>query len=316
MAITVASGKHRTSSPKPGRFARLFRTQGAEAFDVADEAEPFLPPQPEPAPRPARPVPQVRPTHIGDPDVLHIRPVHPDDLVRRLAHIALDLAGRAELDSRAVYRHLQPLYAELAERCRAEDALERRSGRNRADAEQMARGLEAAASTPGVSIDTVTDPQSGREHVPAMTAQIVGRARQASDPTDTAPMTPITENTPDPRLASALSPVRGPQMPPPVPPRTPDAPQATSPAFSKPSAPMLSAIPGDHLPAADLTESDSVLREREGDDEHHMEWERVVAVAQLGDTVMVEFQGGETVDYPAGQSVLVRRGQVVTAVAA
>lgn len=157
--------------------------------------EPATVPEPAPAaantPRPA-PAPAPRPELP-----LEYTPAPPQDVLRNIAHDVTELLGRDVTPAQvldALDRHLR----ELARRAAAWDNLGRRSESNAVEA-QMDAALLAAAAKRG----------EGEAELAAraerMAADVLARARRASDPAPTGVLPVITDGMADPREAYQLA---------------------------------------------------------------------------------------------------------------
>lgn len=141
-------------------------------------------------PQPAH-APQQRP----EPPLVHL-PAPPQDVLRNLAHAAMDMIGR-DVTPAQVLEQMAGHMAELRRRARALENLERRTASNIGET-VMDAALLAAADRRGES-DEAMQERSAR-----VLADMMARARRASDPTPTGVLPAVTEDMPDPRETNVL----------------------------------------------------------------------------------------------------------------
>lgn len=134
-------------------------------------------------------VPPEKPEPRPEPPLVYM-PAPPQDVLRNIAHAAMDMIGR-DVDNQGAYERLQIHMAELLKRARQTEHLLVRSQSNVAES-AMDAALLAAADRRGESAEEL------EQRAARVQADILARARRASDPTPTGTLPRITEDTPDP----------------------------------------------------------------------------------------------------------------------
>lgn len=145
----------------------------------------------------APPQPAHGPQQRPEPPLVHL-PAPPQDVLRNLAHAAMDMIGR-DVTPGQVLEQMAGHMAELRRRARALENLERRTASNIGET-VMDAALLAAADRRGES-DEAMQERSAR-----VLADMMARALRASDPNPTGVLPAVTGDMPDPRSMPTVPP--------------------------------------------------------------------------------------------------------------